>query len=416
MAHPAVSESTPEITPARWLSIIGIGEDGLDGLSTAARRLIGEAELVVGGARHLALADKAIRGKRLAWPSPFHEAFPEILRRRGRPVAVLASGDPFHYGIGKQLVGVVSAEEIICLPQPSAFSLAAARMGWSLPEVACVSLHGRALAGIVRYLQSGARILALSWDATTPRRFAELLVGRGLGASALTVLEAMGGRRERARRSRADGFDLDGIDPLNTIALEVVAGPSSRIVPLAPGLDDRMFESDGQLTKREIRAMTLSSLAPRQGELLWDVGLGAGSVAIEWMLCHPSLRAIGIERRHDRAARALRNAAALGAPELQVVTGSAPEALSGLPAPDAVFLGGGLGDAGVLDAAWSRLRPGGRLVANAITIETEALLASAFKTFGGELTRVQIARADNLGSKSGWRAGRPVTQWRVSKP
>jgi precorrin-6B C5,15-methyltransferase / cobalt-precorrin-6B C5,C15-methyltransferase len=416
MAHPAVSETRPETTPVRWLSIIGIGEDGLDGLSTAARRLIGEAELVVGGARHLALADKAIRGKRLAWPSPFHEAFTEILRRRGRPVAVLASGDPFHYGIGKQLVGVVSAEEIICLPQPSAFSLAAARMGWPLPEVACVSLHGRALAGIVRHLQPGARILALSWDATTPRRLAELLGGRGFGGSALTVLEAMGGSRERVRSTQAERFDLHGIDPLNTIAIEVGAGPSSRIIPLAPGLDDRMFESDGQLTKREIRAMTLSSLAPRQGELLWDVGLGAGSVAIEWMLCHPALRAIGIEQRPDRAARALRNAAALGAPELQVVTGSAPEAFSGLPAPDAVFLGGGLGDAGVLDAMWSRLKPGGRLVANAVTIETEALLASAFKTFGGELTRVQIARSHNLGSMSGWRAARPVTQWRVSKP
>ena len=381
-----------------------------------ARRLIGEAELVVGGTRHLALADGAVRGERLAWPSPFHEAFPEILRRRGRSVAVLASGDPFHYGVGKQLAELVPADEILCLPQPSAFSLAAARMGWPLPEVACVSLHGRALAGIIRHLQPGARILALSWDETTPRRLAGLLVEHGFGASAMTVLEAMGGRRERARRTRADGFDFDGIDPLNTIALEVVANPSSRIIPLAPGLDDRLFESDGQLTKREIRAMTLSSLAPRQGELLWDVGLGAGSVAIEWMLRHPSLRAIGIERRPDRAARALRNAAALGTPELQVVTGSAPEALSGLAAPDAVFVGGGLGDGGVLEAVWSRLKPGGRLVANAVTIETEAILAAALKTFGGELTRVQIVRADNVGSMFGWRAAMPVTQWQVSKP
>ena len=294
-----------------------------------ARRLIGEAELVVGGARHLALAEEAIRGARLAWPSPLHEAFPEILRRRGRPVAVLATGDPFHYGVGKQLAEMVSADEILCLPQPSAFSLAAARLGWSLPEVACVSLHGRALTSIVRHLQPGARILALSWDGTTPQRLAELLVERGFGASRITVLEAMGGQRERIRRTRADGFDLNGVDPLNTIALELVAASSSHIIPWAPGLDDGLFETDGQLTKREIRAMTLSSLAPRQGELLWDVGLGSGSVAIEWMLCHPSLRAIGIEERPDRAARALRNAAALGTPDLRVVTGSAPEALSG---------------------------------------------------------------------------------------
>jgi precorrin-6Y C5,15-methyltransferase (decarboxylating) len=416
MAYPALSDLRPETTPSRWLSIIGVGEDGLEGLSAVARRLIGEAELVVGGARHLALAEEAIRGARLAWPSPLHEAFPEILRRRGRPVAVLATGDPFHYGVGKQLAEMVSAEEILCLPQPSAFSLAAARMGWSLAEVACVSLHGRALAGIVRHLQPDARVLALSWDGTTPRRLAELLVERGFGASVLTVLEAMGGRRERVRRTRADGFDLNGVDPLNTIALEVVAASSSRIIPLAPGLDDGLFETDGQLTKREIRAMTLSSLAPRQGELLWDVGLGSGSVAIEWMLCHPSLRAIGIEERPDRAARALRNAAALGTPDLRVVTGSAPEALSGLPTPDTVFIGGGLGDAGVLDMVWSRLKPGGRLVANAITIETEALLAAAFKTFGGELTRVQIARAEKVGAMSGWRAAMPVTQWRVSKP
>jgi precorrin-6Y C5,15-methyltransferase (decarboxylating) len=415
MAHPAFSELRPETTPSRWLSIIGIGENGLEGLSSVARRLIGDAELVVGGTRHLALAEGAIRGERLAWPSPLHEAFPEILRRRGRSVAVLATGDPFHYGVGKQLAEIVSADEILCLPQPSAFSLAAARMGWSLPEIACVSLHGRALAGIVRHLQPDARILALSWDRTTPRRLAELLVERGFGASVLTVLEAMGGRCERVRRTRANGFDLNGVDPLNTIALEVVAASSSRIIPLAPGLDDGLFETDGQLTKREIRAMTLSSLAPRQGELLWDVGVGSGSVAIEWMLCHPSLRAIGIEERPDRAARALRNAAALGTPDLRVVTGSAPGALSGLPAPDAVFIGGGFGDPDVLETVWSRLKPGGRLVANAITIEREALLASAFKTFGGELARVQIARAEKVGSMSGWRAAMPVTQWRVSK-
>jgi precorrin-6Y C5,15-methyltransferase (decarboxylating) len=416
MAHPAVSDWRPETTVTRWLSIVGIGEDGLEGLSPVARRLIGEAELVVGGARHLALAEPAIKGERLAWPTPLHNAFPEIVRRRGRSVAVLATGDPFQYGVGKQLAEIVSANEIICLPQPSAFSLAAARMGWSLPEVACVSLHGRALAGIIRHVQPAAKVLALSWDGTTPRRLAELLVERGFGRSELTVFEAMGGSRERVRRTRVDAFDLEDIDPLNTIALEVVAGPSSRIIPLAQGLDDRMFEADGQLTKREMRAITLSSLAPRQGELLWDVGLGAGSVAIEWMLCHPSLRAIGIEQRSERAARALRNAAALGTPDLQVVTGSAPEALMGLAAPDAVFVGGGLSDAGVLDTVWSRLKAGGRLVANAITIETESVLASAFKTFGGELTRVQIVRAEMVGSMAGWRAAMPVTHWRVSKP
>jgi len=403
-------------TSRRWLSIVGIGEDGVEGLSSVARQLIGSAELVAGGARHLELAGDLIRGRRLAWPSPLTDAFPEIQRLRGHSVVVLASGDPFHYGVGKQIAEFVPADEFICLQQPSAFSLAAARMGWPLQDVSLVTLHGRPLQSIIRRLQPGARILALSWDSTTPARLAELLTARHMGRSRLTVLEAMNGPREQIRHATALGFDIGNIDPLNTIAVEVIAEPEAAIIPIVPGLDDDFFEHDGQLTKREIRAVTLSSLRPLPGQLLWDIGLGAGSVAIEWLLQHPSLRAIGIEADSDRASRAARNAAALGVPELQIVQGQAPVALAGLARPDAVFIGGGMTDDGVFDAAWSMLKSGGCLVANAVSLETEARLADYFGRFGGDLVRLQVARADRIGAMSGWRPAMPVTQWRVRKP
>lgn len=410
MTEPAIC------TGPRWLSIVGIGEDGVEGLSSVALQLIRSAELVVGGARHLELASELIRGRRLAWPSPISDAFPEIERHRGRAVAILASGDPFHFGVGKQIAAFVQADEFICLPQPSAFSLAAARMGWPLQDVSLVTLHGRALNGIIRHLQPGARILALSWDSATPRKLSELLTTHRMGQSRMTVLEAMGGARERIRRATASNFDIEEIQPLNTIAIEMVAELEAIIIPLAPGLDDDFFEHDGQLTKREVRAVTLSSLQPLQGQLLWDIGLGAGSVAIEWLLRHPSMRAIGIEARSDRAGRAARNAAALGVPELEIVQGRAPEALAGLTRPDAVFIGGGMMDDGVFDAAWSALKSGGRLVANAVSLETEARLAGYFQHFGGDLVRLQVARADRVGAMSGWRPAMPVTQWRVRKP
>ncbi|TAJ41725.1 MAG: precorrin-6y C5,15-methyltransferase (decarboxylating) subunit CbiE [Reyranella sp.] len=403
-------------TATRWLSIIGIGEDGIVGLSPLAQRLISSAELVVGGKRHLDLAGDLIRGRRLAWPSPIAGALPEIRKHRGRPVVVLASGDPFHYGAGTMLLEQVPAAETLCLPQPSAFSLAAGRLGWSLQYVSIVSLHGRALEGIVRYLQPGARILALAWDGETAAKLAHLLVARGMGQSKIVVLENMAGPRERVRTTTASEFDLVDVAALNTIALEVAASPEATVLPLAPGLDDDLFENDGQLTKREVRAVTLSALAPRQGELLWDIGLGAGSISIEWLLRHPSLRAIGFEERPDRAARAARNAAALGTPDLQIVQSRAPEGFANLPRPDAVFIGGGLSDPGVLDAAWSALKPGGRLVANTVSIDSEARLIEAFQRHGGELVRLQASRAHRIGTMFAWRSGTPVTQWRARKP
>ncbi|MBS0517751.1 MAG: precorrin-6y C5,15-methyltransferase (decarboxylating) subunit CbiE [Proteobacteria bacterium] len=403
----------------RWLSIVGIGEDGVDGLSSTARRLVSDAEVVLGGKRHLALADSLIRGERMPWPSPIGKVLPEIEKHRGRPVAVLATGDPFHYGVGDMLMRAFAADEMLCLPQPSAFSLAASRLGWSQQDASLVSLHGRALEGIVRYLQPAARILALSWDGETAAKLAAFLTARGLGASSITVLEHLGGPRERIRQAAAASFDLGDVAALNIVAIEVVAAAEATIIPLTPGLEDALFEHDGQLTKREVRAVTLSALAPRQGELLWDIGLGAGSVAIEWLLRHPSMKAIGIEADAARAARAARNAAALGAPDLGIVQGRAPDALAGLAAPDAVFIGGGLSKADVFEAAWSALKPGGRLVANAVSLASEAGLIALFQRHGGELVRLEVTRAGKAGDSGKvfvWRPAAPIVQWRVRKP
>jgi precorrin-6Y C5,15-methyltransferase (decarboxylating) len=405
--------SSAAATP--WLTIIGLGEDGRAGLIATALAALAEADLVVGGRRHLDLV-APLASETLAWPSPIHEAFPAILSRRGARVCVLASGDPFHYGVGVQLAELVSPAEMRVLPQPSAFSLACARLGWAQQETSLVSLHGRALERIIPLLQPGARILALSWDGTTPAKVAALLAARGFGRSAVTVLEALGGPRERIRRAVAADFALADIDALNTVAVEVVAETATRTVPLTAGLDDDWFESDGQLTKAEIRAVTLSVLAPRQGETLWDIGAGSGSIAIEWCLRHPANRALAIEARADRAARISRNALHLGATAVTLVEGEAPAALAGLSPPDAIFIGGGISDQDVFEAAWAALKPGGRLVANVVTLEGEAQLAALFAIHGGTLRRLAVSRLDAVGSMHGWRPAMPVTQWRVQKP
>ena len=400
----------------RWLSIVGIGEDGVQGLSPVARGLIERADIVFGGRRHLSLAAPLIRGATRPWPTPFDSAAPEVLSHRGRQVCVLASGDPFHYGVGAVLARHVDAREMIAVPAPSAFSLAAARLGWSLQETLLLSLHGRMLDLIRPHLQPASHILALTSDGDAPAALAKLLVEAGFGESRLTVLEALGGPRERIRATTAAGYDFGATDALNIVAIEVTAAPDARVLARTPGLADDFFEHDGQITKREIRAVTLSSLAPRRGELLWDIGAGSGSVAIEWLLADPAMRAIAIEQRADRAARIRRNAAAFGVPGLDIIEGAAPAALSGLGAPQAIFVGGGAGDPGTLDAAARALTHGGRLVVNAVTLETEALLLARHAAFGGELVRIAVSRAAPVGEKTGWRAAMPVTQWKWVKP
>lgn len=381
-----------------------------------ARGLISGAKIVFGGKRHLGLAAPLIRGAARPWPSPFERGIEEVLTHRGQDVCVLASGDPFLYGVGSVLARHVGAQDMLVVPAPSAFSLGAARLGWALPEIALLSLHGRTLDLVRPHLQPGARLLALTSDGDGPIMLAGLLAQTGFGASRMTVMEALGGPREQIRTTTAAGFDLGSVDPLNTVAVEVVAAPEAWVIARSPGLSDRLFEHDGQITKREIRAVTISALAPRRGELLWDIGAGAGSIAIEWMLCDSSLRAIAVEARSERVARIRRNAAALGVPGLVVVEGVAPAALQGLTSPDAIFVGGGAGEPGVLDQAIAMLRAGGRLVVNAVTLETEALLLARHAAGGGELTRIAIARAEAIGSKSGWRPALPVTQWIWVKP
>ena len=400
----------------RWLSVVGIGEDGLAGLGEEAKSAIGRAAVVFGGARHLDLAASAITGEPRPWISPFSENIESILSLRGRQVCVLASGDPFLFGVGGTLAQRLDASQMAVFPHSSAFSLAAGRLGWALQDLVSLSLHGRPLDLIRPHLHPGARILALTSDENGPSELARLLTEAGFGISIVTVLEALGGPRERIRSQVSMSFALEAVDPLNICAVSVVALPGARILPLTPGLPEVIFEHDGQITKREVRALTLSALAPRRGEVLWDIGAGSGSVAIEWMLADPSLRAIAIEADPVRAARIKRNAALCGVPGLTIITGRAPECLAQLEAPHAIFIGGGGSDPGVLEAAIAALRPGGRLVANAVTLELEALLLARRASIGGELTRISVARAEPIGAMTGWRPAMPILQWSWTKP
>ncbi len=399
----------------RWLAIVGIGEDGAEGLSPAAQALIANAKLVVGGRRHLALANGLPKGECITWPSPISEAIPTILAYRGEPVTVLASGDPYCFGIGAMLSAHVPPAETICLPAASSLSLACARLGWALDDTKTLSLCGRPIHTLAPALQPHRRLLVLSADSTTPAEIAAYLGSRGFGSSLLHVLEALGGPRERVRTTTADRYGFNDVEPLNLVAIEVEAGDDAKIIPLASGLPDEMFEHDGQITKREIRAVTLSSLAPRAGELLWDIGTGSGSVAIEWLLRHPANQAIAIEQDPIRAARAAGNSAELGVPRFKIVTGEAPAALEGLPQPNAIFIGGG-GDAEVIATGWEALKAGGRLVANAVTIDTEKALLAAQARLGGTLTRLSVERLDKVGGKQAFRPAMTVTQWSATKP
>lgn len=396
----------------KWLTLVGLGEDGRAGLSPRALAALDGAALVVGGKRHLALA-APLTCETMAWPSPIDQAVPHVLARRGSPVVVLATGDPFHYGVGTLLSQHVAPAEIASIPQPSAFSLAASLLCWSLQDVACVSLHGREEGGLIRHLAPGRRILVLSWDGNTPARVAATLRAQGLGESRLIVLEAMGGARERVRETTAAAFDLSDVDPLNTIAIACV-GPG---VPATSrmALPDDCFDHDGQITKQAVRAVTLAALAPRGGELLWDVGAGSGSVSIEWLRVDPRNSAIAIESDPVRAERIAVNASRLGV-VVQRVIGKAPEAFGGLAAPDVVFVGGGVSDEAVMRHTIDAVRAGGRLVANAVTLESQAHLTRLNGEHGGHLFLLQHSDAVPVGRFLGWKPAMPVMQWRWTKP
>ncbi|MBB4397345.1 precorrin-6Y C5,15-methyltransferase (decarboxylating) [Bradyrhizobium sp. ERR14] len=385
-----------------WLTIIGIGEDGLAGLSEASRKALNEAETVFGGERHLALAGVGSRGR--PWPVPFDADI--VLSSRGRPTAVLASGDPFWHGAGAALAEKLQAGEWIAHSAPSTFSLAAARLGWRLESTVCLGLHAAPFERLVPHLVRGARIICLVRDGKAASDLAKWLSERGWGASAFWTLAALGGPRESIQEHRADGF---AGDPAGNLVAVAVEARGTQGIPRSSGLSDDLFVHDGQITKRPVRALALSALAPRPGERLWDIGAGSGSISVEWALCGGT--ATAIEAREERAANIRSNAAAFGlSHRITVVKGRAPEAVAALEAPDAVFIGGGL-DSAMFDAIWSRLAPGTRLVAHSVTLETEALLGDLHQRHGGELMRVDIAYAGPLGRYRSWETARPVVQW-----
>ena len=385
---------------SKWLAVVGIGEEGLAGLGPAAKMLVGGARTLVGGARHLAMIPEDGR-ERLTWTRPLSLLVGEIERRRGTPVCVLATGDPMHYGIGVTLAKRIALEEMTIVPAPSAFSLACARLGWPRAAVATLTLHGRPLALLNAFLQPGRRLLVLSENAATPLAVAAHLRAHGYGRSRLSVLEHMGGERERILSGTAEGWRRNELAELNTLAIECVADEAALLLAPVPGLPDEAFHHDGQLTKREVRAITLAALAPVPGQLLWDVGAGCGSVAIEWLRCHSTCRAIAIEAEAARLRLIADNATALGVPALEIVGSCAPESLDGLASPDAVFIGGGGREAGLFERCWEALKPGGRLVANAVTLAGETRLIEWRARVGGSLTRIAIERAECLGFRSG---------------
>ncbi|MCT4354758.1 precorrin-6y C5,15-methyltransferase (decarboxylating) subunit CbiE [Streptomyces sp. Je 1-79] len=403
------------------ISVVGIGADGWDGLPARSRRVLSAAEVLIGGPRQLGLLPAAeCPGERIAWPSPLRPAVPGLLAaHEGRRIAVLASGDPMFYGIGRTLAETVDAERraaLRVLPHPSSVSYACARLGWALEAVETLSLVGRPLAALSASLHDGRRLLVLSEGAETPGAVAALLREKGFPETRMRVLEQLGSDRERIVDGTAATWPHERTDPLNVIALDLVRSPGAPRLGAVPGLPDEAYEHDGQLTKRYVRAATLAALAPAPGELLWDIGGGSGSIGIEWMRTDRACRAVAVEKDPERAARIARNASGLGVPALRVVTAAAPGGLAGLPTPDAVFIGGGLTAPGLLDACWDALPAGGRLVANTVTMESEALLAERYREHGGELVRLAVAQAVPVGGFTGWRQAMPVTQWSVTKP
>ncbi len=416
----------PDISK-KWLCVIGIGEDGWDDLSADARDLLYESEIVLGGERHLKMLPKDWEGERIVWSSPIREAVSKIVSWRPedsasvQKVAIMASGDPLCYGIATKLLRHLPIEEIWIKPALTTFSLMCSRIGWSLPDVETLTIHGRPLEMLHPFVQPGAKLLVLSKGEESPEQAAKLLCERGFGKSIITVLEHLGGRKERQFSGPADSWNHPEGAALNAMAIECIPESNATILSRIPGLPDEAFFHDGQLTKREIRAVSLSRLMPVVDQVLWDVGAGCGSVAIEWMRTSPRCRAVAIEKSKSRLKLIEQNSQELGVPMLQIISGSAPEVLADLPAPDAVFIGGGLSSGNLLQTCWTALKPGGRLVANAVTLEGEQKLLqwqneNAGKSgASGDLTRLSISRAEKIGKFQGWKEMRSVIQLAVIK-
>ena len=398
------------MSKAAWLTIVGLGEDGLEGLTSASQNALTDAQTIWGAERHIRLLSKGSSEKYRVWPVPFKNGINEILKLRGQPVVVLASGDPFWYGAGTVLSRHLKPDEWTSIPSPSCFSLAASTLGWSLETTECYGLHAAPFSRLRQGLQCGQNLLVTVRDGATVGELATYLTGIGFGASTLHVLEALGGPRARCRKVLAKDFDFQDLYHPVVVGITAQGGPQ---LSLSAGKDDALFANDGQITKRPMRALTISALAPKAGELLWDIGGGSGSIAIEWLLCHPTTQAISIEKSEARAQRIDENSAAFGVERLRVITGSAPDCLEGLEKPDCVFIGGGLSEK-LLQYLIGNLAKGTRIVCNAVTLESEALLAKSCYTLGGELLRIELSHAGALGKKHGWKAAYPVVQWRVT--
>ncbi len=398
-----------------WLSIIGIGEDGLAGLNATARAAVNGAEVFIGGKRHLAMLGDDPR-PREAWDNPLRETLAKIRTLKGKQVCVLATGDPMSYGIGVTLCREFGMAQCLCIPHQSAFSLACARLGWPLAEVDCLTLHGRPLGLLNLHLRPNARLLVLSENGGTPKEVAAMLRRAGYGATKMSVFENMGGPRERRHDGTAQTWRRK-VGDLNTIALHCLAAADASAPRLMrpAGLADEFFQHDGQLTKQDVRAVTLAALAPCPGDVLWDVGAGAGSIAIEFLRAEPTARAITIEQNPKRIANIRANGENLGARNLQIVEGAAPGALKGLAKPDVIFIGGGVSDGKLLQACWRALPKGGRMVANAASMEGEAALFRFLQSKGGEMTRIAVSHMESMGGLHAWRAMRPVSQYRGRK-
>ena len=416
----------PDITK-KWLRIIGIGEDGWDDLAADSKELLYEAEIVLGGERHLKMIPEDWEGERIVWPSPIRDAVTKIVSWRpaesgsGKIVAVMASGDPLCYGIAAKLLRHLPIEEIWIKPALTTFSLICSRVGWSLPDVETLTIHGRPVEMLHPFVQPGAKLLVLNKDEGSPKQTAKLLTARGFGKSRITVLGHLGGSKERQFSGNADSWTHPEGATLNAMALECIPESNATILSRIPGLPDEAFFHDGQLTKREIRAVSLSRLMPVVDQVLWDVGAGCGSIAIEWMRTSPRCRAVAIEKSKSRLKLIKQNSQELGVPMLQIISGSAPEVLGDLPAPDAVFIGGGLSSGNLLETCWNALKPGGRLVANAVTLEGEQKLLqwqnkkSGKSGASGDLTRLSISRAEKIGKFQGWKEMRSVIQLAIIK-
>ncbi|MGV0790952.1 precorrin-6y C5,15-methyltransferase (decarboxylating) subunit CbiE [Mycolicibacterium sp. XJ1819] len=391
------------------ITVVGIGADGMAGLAPASRSELTRATVIYGSPRQLALLDDTVTAVRRAWPSPMLPALRTLFDDAEGDVHVVASGDPLLHGIGGTLMRLYGADRVAVLPHVSSVTLACARLGWPVQDTEVISL---VTADAHTAVRRGGQAVVLSRDANTPATLARLLAETGRGDSQFTVFEQLGGPAERRRSVTAAQWAArppGDVDALNVVAVRYL--PDDRVCAVLP---DDALAHDGQLTKQPMRAVTMAALAPRPGELLWDVGAGSGSIAIEWCRSGAGCRAVAFERDEQRRKRIVDNAVTFGA--AVEVHGDAPDEFDGLAAPAAVFVGGGLTRHGLIDACYQHLAAGGRLVANAVTAESEAVLMQWYSRLGGELRRYQHYRGEPLGSFTGWRPAMPVSQWAVTKP